>query len=96
VAIKSTAVTVATTATRLDTATETDSEGHAIYGQSIAVYNNGAATIYLGGSDVTTSNGVPVTAGTWGPSFDIPTRDEALYGRVASGTVEARVIEIGV
>lgn len=90
-ATKSRAVTVATTATRLDTTDETDS----VSGSSLAFYNNGAATIYVGGSDVTTANGAPVPASSWSPGFDLDP-GEALYGIVASGTVEARVLEGGV
>lgn len=99
-AVKSRAVSVATTATRLDSTTD-------IAPTSLAVYNNGASTVYVGGSDVTTSNGVPVAANTWGPSIDLSaatrasdpnynTNAEAIYAIVASGTVEVRVIETGV
>lgn len=103
-ATKSRAVSVGTTATRLDTADEASGRR----GLAIVVYNNGAATIYIGGADVTTANGAPIAAGTWGPGIDLEgTSDlpaetlggddhEALYGIVASGTVEARVLEVGV
>lgn len=91
-AVKSRAVSVGTTATRLDSTTD---ESDYVAGQSLAVYNNGAVTVYLGGSDVTTSNGAPVAAGAWGPSFDLEGQ-HPLYGIVASGTAEARVIETGV
>lgn len=90
-AVNSRAVSVATTATRLDATTDGDDS---ISGQAIAVYNNGASTVYCGGSSVTTSNGLPIAAGTaW--SFDLSIADQ-LYGIVASGTVEVRVIETGV
>ena len=91
-ALKSTAVSVGTTATRLDTADDT---GDALAGESLVFYNNGTATIYVGGSDVSTANGCPVAASSWSPSFDLSTGD-AVYGRVASGTVEARVLESGI
>lgn len=91
-AVKSRAVSVATTATRLDSTTDNDDE---IRGQSVAVYNNGSATIYVGGSTVTTATGAPIAAGAWGPSFDLGS-PEGLYGIVATGTVEARVLETGV
>lgn len=91
-AVNSRAVTVTTDATRLDGTSDLDDS---ISGQGIAVFNNGEATVYLGGPSVTTSTGVPVTAGTWGPGFDLSVSD-ALYGIVASGTVEVRVIESGV
>lgn len=96
-AVSSRAVSVATTATRLDTSTETGGQR----GSSIAIYNNGSATIYLGGSTVTTATGTPVAAGTWGPGIELEggagdVQHEGLYGIVASGTVEARVLESGV
>jgi hypothetical protein len=90
-AVKSRAVSVGTTATALDTVDESDSQ----MGSSIAVYNNGASTVYVGGSDVTTSNGVPVAAGSWGPSISLD-GPERVYGIVASGTVEVRVLEAGI
>lgn len=85
-AVTTRAVSVASTATRLDALTE--------IGEEILVFNNGSATIYIGGADVTTANGVPVLPGSWSPSLPLP-RGEALYGVVASGTHEARVIEVG-
>lgn len=91
-AILSRAVSVATTATRLDSTTDNDDS---ISGSSIIVYNNGASTIYIGGSGVTTATGTPVAASSWSPGIDLQSAD-ALYGIVASGTVEARVFESGV
>lgn len=86
------AVTVTTTATRLDTA---EKSGGVKPGSSIAIYNASASTVYIGmTSGVTTANGVPVAAASWGPSFDLD--DEAVYGIVASGTADVRVIETGV
>lgn len=85
------AVTVTTTATRLDAITDNADNKS---GQSIAVYNNGAATVYLGDSGVTTANGYPLGVGEhW--AENLASGDE-LYGRVAAGTVEVRVIESGV
>lgn len=84
------AVSVATTATRIDTEVETDRAP----GSSVAVYNNGAATVYLGDADVTTAVGYPVAAGEHF-SIDLDT-SEALFGIVAAGTVEVRVLEQGI
>lgn len=86
-AVTTRAVSVANTATRLDAVAE--------IGEEILVFNNGSATIYLGGSDVTTANGVPVLPGSWSPGLPLP-RGESLYGIVATGTQEARVLEIGI
>ena len=95
-AIDARAVTVETTATRLDTADETDS----VAGSAVAVYNNGSVTVYVGDSGVTTSNGFPLAAGS-SMSFEIDTEPgdlpgDALYGIVASGTAEVRVLELGI
>lgn len=90
-AVASRSVTVTTSATRLDSSAETD----LVSGSSLILYNNGSATVYVGGSDVTTSNGVPVAASSWGPSIDLDGA-EGVYGIVASGTVDVRVLEAGV
>lgn len=87
-AVRSRAVTVGTTATRLDLA-----EG----GQSSeggAFYNAGSATVYLGGSDVSTANGFALAAGER-IGVDLAQQDE-LYAVAASGTVEVRTLEVAV
>lgn len=87
-----TAVTVATSATRLDTVSETDDR----QGSSVALYNSGSSTVYIGtASNVTTTTGAPVAAGSWGPSFDLAP-NEGLWGVVASGTGTMIVIETGI
>lgn len=88
-AIDNRAVSVATTATRLDG----DAEGRAA--SAVAVHNNGASTVYLGDSGVTTANGFPLAAGA-SVSFEMDDQGDTLYGIVASGTVEVRVLEVGV
>jgi len=86
--VQSAAVTVATTATALAAVDDDFS--------SIEVANVGAATVYIGGSDVTTSNGFPVAAGaSWYPPQSLA-GGERVYGIVASGTVEVRVLRFGV
>lgn len=85
------AVSVSTTATRLDTA----SEGDSVAGSAVAVYNNGSATIFIGDSGVTTANGFPLASAA-SMSFKLDDQADALYGIVASGTEEARVIEVGI
>jgi len=61
--------------------------------KSVVIYNNGATTMFLGGSAVATSDGLPVPPGEFSQSFDC---DDTmiLYGRVDSGTEEARVLEL--
>lgn len=83
--ILSTAVDVGTSATPLP-ATPVE------YRRSVVVYNNGASTIYLGGEGVTVANGMPIPAGTYGPALDSGV-GSIVYGIVATGTVEARVLE---
>jgi hypothetical protein len=74
-------VTVATTATLIKAAASR---------QSISIYNNGASTVFVGyDTAVTTTNGMPIPAGA-----EREIRDElAVYGIVASGTVDVRYIE---
>lgn len=80
--LSSAAVTVATTATPLHTGSVNPSK--------IVVYNNDAtATLYVGGADVTTSNGIAVTAGR---SFSMSLGPgQVAFGIVASSTLNARV-----
>lgn len=82
--IKSSATTVSTTATAIPATALTGR-------RSIVVQNTGANDIYLGASDVTTSNGYPLSAGE-SLSLDL---DGAviLYGIVAAGTETVRIIE---
>lgn len=78
------AVSVGTSATALPAS--------ALSGRRVLwVYNNGSSTIYLGSAAVTTASGFPLLPNQ-SASFEVGAL--ALYGRVASGTVEARVMEI--
>lgn len=89
--VKSTAVTVGTSPTRIDSTTfDRRSEG-----VSVSFFNGGSGTVYVGGPDVTTSNGAPVAEDSWSPGFDLRPND-ALYAVVATGTATVRVIEVGV
>lgn len=92
--VKTTAVSVGTTATRLDQADDT---GDRQPGESIAVYNDSSTVFYVGGADVTATGatkGVPVAANSWGPGLDLMTGD-LVYGITASGTASAIVLETG-
>ena len=53
----------------------------------------GGVTIYVGGSDVTTSNGLPVAAGA-SLSLKLP-RNHEVYAIVASSTQAVKVLAIG-
>jgi hypothetical protein len=90
-AVVAASVTVATTATLLSASSETD---HAS-GQSVMVkVPTGGATVYIGGSGVTSAAGFPVAAGE-ATAFDLSPED-ALYGITASGTQAVNVLRTGV
>jgi hypothetical protein len=56
---------------------------------AVTIYNNGSATIYLGGAGVTTSNGLPLVAGA---SITINAM-AAVYGIAASGSQNVGTLE---
>lgn len=63
-------------------------------GASIIVRNNDASiVVYLGGPDVTTSNGFPLAAGASLPVSGYA--GEKLYAVAASSTPEIRILEQG-
>lgn len=90
-ALKTAAVSVSSTATRLDTNIDADTET----GQNVSLYNAGAVTVYIGGPNVATTTGIPLVAGAYA---DLPNLrpGSTLYGIVASGTCEVRVLQDGV
>ena len=57
---------------------------------TVTFVNNSAVTIYLGGSAVTTANGIPLLPGA---SFTDDVAASPYYCRVASGTADLRVLE---
>lgn len=57
---------------------------------TLTLLNNGTSTIYIGGSTVTTSNGLPLLPGA---SFTDDVANSSYYCIVASGTGELRVLE---
>lgn len=68
------------------------------YGQlfnrrSVIIYNNSSNTIYLGGSDVTTSNGLPVPASSYSPILDAG-YNMIVYGIASQGGNNVRVLEV--
>lgn len=89
-AFKSTQKSVTTTASVLNQA-----EGDYIDGASLLVkVPAGGATIYVGGSDVTSSNGYAVAAGE-ALACDVDPA-ERLYAVTASGTQTAYVLARGI
>lgn len=93
-AVRSRTVTVTTTATALN---NTDPSGDLIAGSAATIYNNGSVTVYVGGSDVTTSGatmGLPLLPGEI-IAIEGSNNDVA-YGCVTSGTCDTVVTEVGV
>lgn len=91
-AVRSRVVTVTTTATVLVPSLDQDS--NTAY-RDIAVTNGSAATVYLGGPDVTQANGFPLAPGA-GISLDRVTGESLPYALVATGTASVAVLELGV
>lgn len=89
-AVKSRTVNVGTTATPLSSSDDSRADSW------FEVLNptGSAATIYVGGADVTTANGRPVAAGQ---AQEMPVhRGDRVHAIVASGTVDVSVLETGV
>jgi hypothetical protein len=57
------------------------------------ILNNGAATVYFGGADVSTSNGFPVLQGAIPLSVDVVNED--LYVVTGGTSVELRILRRG-
>jgi len=85
--IKTTSTTVGTTLTTLP------GYGQLLNRRSVVIYNNSANTVFIGGSDVTTSNGLPVPSGTASPVFDAG-YNVILYGIASTLGNDIRVTEI--
>jgi hypothetical protein len=81
------AVTVANTATLVVAANQAKA--------GFLIANVGSATVYLGGSGVTTANGYPLDPGEKLASDGGTEYEGNLYGIVASGTNAVRVLEWG-
>lgn len=62
--------------------------------RAVIIYNNSSTiTIYVGGSDVTSNNGLPVPPNSYSPIFDAGIH-MVIYGVTASGTANVRIGEI--
>ena len=85
--VKTTASTVTTSLTPLP------SYGVLPGRRAIFVYNNSSNTIYIGGSDVTSANGMPVAVGTHSPIIDAGV-DMIVYGIAETGSNNVRVMEV--
>ncbi len=61
--------------------------------RTLILYNNSANTIYLGGADVNTTNGLPVVATSFSPAIDAGA-NMIIYA-IADSDSETRVLEVG-
>lgn len=84
--IKTTAATVTTTLTTLPSYGVLDNR------RAILIYNNSSNTIYVGGSDVTATNGMPVPASSYSPILDAGIK-MIIYGIASTGSNNVRVME---
>lgn len=63
------------------------------YRRSLVVYNNSSTiTLYVGGSDVSASNGMPVPPNSYSPAFDAGDK-MVIYGIAASSSIDVRTLE---
>lgn len=60
--------------------------------KALILYNDGTARVFLGGSAVTSTTGLPVASGDYSPSFDLGTT--ILYGVTSAGVGTVRVLEV--
>lgn len=88
-AVDAAQVSVGTTETEL-TGAQTDT----VAGQSLVAINKGAASVFLGGTGVTTTTGFELAAGE-SVNVDV-NQGEKLFGIVATGTQTVHVLRIGV
>jgi len=77
-------VTVTNTATQLTNTVLTR--------ESLLIENNGSVTLYVGNSDVTTSTGTPIAAGS-SLSDSSPAFTGMWFGIVSSGSCDVRITD---
>ena len=83
--VKTTNMTISTAVVAIPTSTLDNR-------RSIQVYNNSTNTLYIGGSDVTTTNGIPVPSYSFSQALDMG-KNMTLYG-IATGSSNIRILEI--
>jgi hypothetical protein len=82
---QSTAVTVTTDATLLP-------NNSLINRRSLIIFNNSNNTVYIGGADVTTANGMPIASESYSPPIDAS--DQMQVYAIAGSSSEVRVLEV--
>lgn len=85
--VKTTSATIGTTITSLP------SYGQLFNRRAVIIYNNSSNTIYLGGVDVTTSNGLPVPANSYSPILDAG-YNMIVYGIASVAGNNVRILEV--
>ena len=85
--IETTFATVGTSVVRLP------DYGQLFNRRALLIYNNSANTIYIGGSEVTVSNGLPIPAYSYSPPIDAG-YNLHVYGVAAQGGNNVRVLEV--
>lgn len=83
--VKTTSMTISTTAVAIPTSPVANR-------RSIQIYNNSTNDIYIGGEDVTTSNGIPVSPSSFSQALDMG-QNMTLYG-ISTGSSNIRILEI--
>jgi hypothetical protein len=86
IGLRSMAVTVGTGATPLP-------DDPLPYRRALVVHNNSASTVFIGGSSVTVSDGLPLAAGEK-ISFDIQNNPNVVVYAVAGSSVDVRIMEL--
>jgi hypothetical protein len=89
--IKTTAVTVSATPTRLDVFADPDYSD----GQTLTYYNAGAVDVWLGDAAVVAGNGLKLAPGGTAAET-LPYGTAKRYGIVATGTCQVNVDQVGV
>lgn len=85
-AVLTTPITITSTATALPSSPLANR-------RAIMVYNNSSTTIYIGNNTVTTATGMPVPTSSYSPILDMG-QYMTLYGIIATGTANVRVLEV--
>lgn len=86
IGIRSQAITVAGTAVPLPA-------NPLEYRRALVVHNNGSSTIYIGTSNVTASNGMPLLAGEK-IAFDVVGTPNVTVYAISSSSVDVRILEL--
>lgn len=85
--INSTGTSILTTPTPIPGSPNLDNR------RSIIVYNNSNRTVYLGGANVSVTNGLPIASGTYSPPIEAG-EGMTLYGIASTAGADVRALEV--